>query len=103
MEIPKLWMVQDFVAHTSVGIPFGSKEAVQWTGNDSTEVTGVLNIMKCVETIHQSNPRVMGSSDRNVYSKLPDQDCPSCQFERSGSRGCVIRRQDLRKIYEGSG
>ncbi len=100
MEILKSWMVQDFVARLSASIPFGTREAVQGTGYG--KVTGILNEMKCVEIVHQSKPLVSGSSDKNIYSKLPDKDCSICSFERSGSSGCVIRRQDLRKIYEDS-
>jgi hypothetical protein len=96
MEILNSWLVQDWVFHTPAETVFKNTDvASQLPSVDPVRTRQTLNAMRCVKKQPSGGVVLM------VHNELPgDQVCTNCDFEASGSSGCVIARADVRKVFE---
>jgi hypothetical protein len=99
MEIPRIWHVQEFVANHD-GDSFMNKDVGKAVGSQAPTVAHILENMECVRLVYKGNRQVYGNSDRNIYTRLPPGErCSKCRYEQNGKSGCVIVREDLRKLF----
>ena len=96
MEIMIPWLVQDLVAGMSAETVFKNTDvAGQLPSVDPVRIRQTLNAMRCVKKQPSRGVVLM------VHNEPPSgQVCTNCDFEASGSSGCVIARADVRKVFE---